>query len=296
MECHGAASCTGEDSSWILPVSSMMEQQLPELTLTQISYYPVKSTAGIDTGQADVGPRGLKDDRRWMLVDSHGRFLTAREHPQLLQIQAGISDRGLTLSAPGMPMLDLSEARPDSGPRLEVTIWHDQVNAAAMPATADAWCSDYLGLACRLVYMDERCERSTDPEFSLNCDIVSFADGFPCLLISEASLEDLNTRTPMAVGMRRFRPNLVISGCRAYAEDGWRRLRIGTVEFAAVKPCARCVLTTIDPRTSEKHAQREPLRTLGSYRRRANRGIDFGQNLIPRGAGTLRVGDRIEIL
>jgi len=269
---------------------------VPELTLTQISYYPLKSTAGIDTRQAEVESRGLKDDRRWLLVDSHGRFLTAREHPQLLQIQAGLKNRGLTLSAPGMPVLELDAARPDNGPRLDVTIWHDQVRAACMPATADAWCSEYLGLACRLVYMDEQCERSTDPRFSLNCDIVSFADGFPCLLISEASLEDLNSRTPMTVSMGRFRPNLVISGCQAYAEDDWRRLRIGTVEFAAVKPCARCVLTTIDPQTSEKHAHQEPLRTLGTYRRRANRGIDFGQNLIPRGTGTLRVGDRIEIL
>jgi len=269
---------------------------LPVLTLTQISYYPVKSTTGIDTRQAEVESRGLKDDRRWMLVDSVGRFLTAREHPQLLQIQAGIKDRALTLSAAGMAELKLDDARPDKGPRLDITIWRDQVSAACMPTAADAWCSEYLGFACRLVYMDEQCERSTDPNFSLNCDIVSFADGFPCLLISEASLEDLNTRTPMAVGMRRFRPNLVISGCRAYAEDDWRRLRIGTVEFAAVKPCARCVLTTIDPQTSQKHALQEPLRTLGSYRRRANRGIEFGQNLIPRGTGTLRVGDPIEIL
>jgi len=269
---------------------------LPELTLTQISYYPVKSTAGIDTRQAAVEPRGLKDDRRWMLVDRVGRFLTAREHPQLLQIQAGIQDRCLTLKAPGMAELKLNEARPDTGPRLDITIWHDQLSAAGMPAAADAWCSEYLGLACRLVYMDEHCERSSDPEYSLNCDIVSFADGFPCLLISEASLADLNTRTPITVGMRRFRPNLVISGCSAYAEDDWRRLRIGTIEFDVVKPCARCVLTTIDPQTSQKHAQQEPLRTLCGYRRRANRGIDFGQNLIPRDTGTLRVGDHIEIL
>ncbi len=269
---------------------------LPELTLTQISYYPVKSTAGIDTREAQIESRGLKDDRRWMLVDRVGRFLTAREHPQLLRIQAEVSGRGLTLKAPGMAELKLDEARPSRGPRLDITIWKDSLNAAAMPAAADAWCSDYLGLACRLVYMDDHCERSTDPAFSLNCDIVSFADGFPCLLISEASLADLNTRTPLAVGMHRFRPNLVIAGCPAYAEDNWRRLRIGAVEFAAVKPCARCVLTTINPRTGEKHAQQEPLRTLGSYRRRANRGIDFGQNLIPRGTGRLRVGDRIEIL
>ncbi len=268
---------------------------MPELTLTQISYYPLKSTAGINTRQTDVEPRGLKDDRRWMLVDVHGRFLTAREHPQLLQIKAGFNAEALTLSAPGMPVLELDEARPDGGLRLDVTVWRDQLNAAAMPVTADVWCSEYLGLGCRLVYMDEQCERASDPDYSLHGDRVSFADGFPCLLISKASLDDLNTRTPLAISMRRFRPNLVISGCEAYAEDGWQRLRIGAVEFAAVKACTRCVLTTVDPDTSEKHPEMEPLRTLGGYRR-TERGIAFGKNLIPRGTGTLWVGDPVEIL
>ncbi len=268
---------------------------MPELTLTRISYYPLKSTGGIDTLQAEVEPRGLKDDRRWMLVGADGRFLTAREHPRLLQIHAGFKGQVLTLSAPGMPVLELAEGRPEAGPRLDITVWRDQLSAAAMPASADAWCSEYLGLACRLVYMDEQCERPVDPEFSGSHDRVSFADGFPCLLISQASLDDLNTRTPLAISMRRFRPNLVISGCEAYAEDGWQRLRIGTVEFAAVKPCTRCVLTTVDPDTSEKHPAQEPLRTLGSYRR-SERGIAFGMNLIPRGTGVLHVGDSVEIL
>jgi len=139
-------------------------------------------------------------------------------------------------------------------------------------------------------------ERSSDPDYSLNSDIVSFADGFTCLLISEASLRDLNSRAPIQVSMRRFRPNLVISGCGAFEEDRWRRLRIGSVEFAGVKNCSRCILTTIDPDTSQKHERQEPLRTLGSYRRRPDRSIDFGQNLIPRGSGTVRLGDPIEIL
>ena len=268
---------------------------MPELRLTQISYFPVKSTAGIDTPEAEVQPRGLQNDRRWMLVDAQGRFLTAREHPQLLQIHSEINAPGLTLRAPGMAVLEIHEPMPGNGPRLTVTIWHDRVNAACMPAAADAWCSEYLGFPCRLVYMDERCERSSDPEYALNHDIVSFADAFPCLLISEASLEDLNTRTPLAISMRRFRPNLVITGCPAYTEDDWRRLRIGAVEFAVVKPCSRCVLTTIDPGTSAPHPQQEPLRTLGRYRRRSDRGIYFGQNLIPRGTGTIRVGDPVEI-
>ncbi len=268
---------------------------MPELILTRLSYYPLKSTAGIDVLQAKVEPRGLKDDRRWMLVGADGCFLTAREHPRLLQIQAGFKGQALTLSAPKMSVLELDEARPEAGPRLDITVWRDQLSAAAMPASADAWCSEYLGLTCRLVYMDEQCERATDPDYSVDGDRVSFADGFPCLLISEASLIDLNTRTPLAISMRRFRPNLVISGCEAYAEDDWQRLRIGTVEFAAVKACTRCVLTTIDPDTSEKHPALEPLRTLGSYRR-TERGIAFGKNLIPRGMGTLRVGDSAEIL
>ncbi len=269
---------------------------MSELTLTRISYYPLKSSTGIDIQQADVEPRGLKDDRRWLLVDTNGRFLTAREHPQLLQIHIALDGLCMTMNAPGMPALELNEARPDHGPRLEVVIWHDQVRATRMQATADAWCSEYLGIDCRMVYMDEQCERSSDPEYSLNSDIVSFADGFPCLLISEASLQDLNSRAPLQIDMGRFRPNLVISGCSAYAEDRWRRLRIGTVEFAGVKACARCVLTTIDPKTSEKHTRQEPLRTLGTYRRRPDRSIDFGQNLIPRSSGTVHTGDPVQIL
>ncbi len=269
---------------------------MPDITLTQISYYPIKSTAGIDTQHALVEPRGLQHDRRWLIIDNSDRFLTAREHPQLLQLQATLNDDTLTLNAPGMQELVLTNVQANIGPRRDVIIWRDEVNAASMPSSADEWCSEYLGFQCRLVYMDELCERSTDPQFSLNHDIVSFADGFPCLLISEASLEDLNSRTPIHVSMGRFRPNLVISGCPAFAEDDWQRLRIGSIEFSAVKPCSRCVLTTIDPATSEQHPHQEPLRTLGRYRRQPDRSINFGQNLIPRGSGILRVGDRIEIL
>ncbi len=229
-------------------------------------------------------------------MDERGRFLTAREHPQLLKIQSQVSQSGLILNAPAMPTFELPLPLAGTTQRLQITIWRDCLEVASAPAGASEWCSQYLGLQCRLVYMDDQCERSTDPAYSLNHDIVSFADGFPCLLISEASLEDLNKRTPLPISMRRFRPNLVISGCTAYAEDEWQRVRIGEVEFAVVKPCGRCVLTTIDPNTAQPHPQREPLHSLSEYRRGKDRGIYFGQNLIPRKLGTLRVDDVVEII
>ncbi len=264
-------------------------------TLSALHVFPVKSCAALSPSEASVEPRGLVGDRRWMVVDANGRFLSARKHPRMTLIAARIaSDEGLLLDAPGMPVLALDPAR-EASDRVEVTVWSSTVSARRAGAGADAWVSRYLGLPARLVHMDSIAERAVDPAYANPGDVVSFADGFPLLLISQASLDGLNERLGQPVPMLRFRPNLVVSGTAAHAEDGWRRVRIGEVAFDVVKPCSRCVLTTVDFERGDFDAGGEPLRTLLSYRR-TPAGVMFGQNLIPRNPGRVCIGDAVRVL
>jgi uncharacterized protein YcbX len=265
------------------------------MKVTEINIYPIKSTRRIALQESEVLPRGLPWDRRWMLVDAQGRFVTARDYPSLAMVQTVLKDGVLQVRVAGADALQLP-LRPTDGEVARVTVWRDQCDAIPAGAQADAWFSDYLGLPCRLVQMTDELVRGVDPDYGRVGDEVSFADGFPLLLISEASLADLNNRLQTPVSMRRFRPNLVVDGERAYAEDQWRRIRVGDVEFEGVKNCSRCVFTTIDPDTGVKDPSREPLRTLGGYRRKPEGGVYFGQNLIPRSGGAIHVGDGVEIL
>jgi uncharacterized protein len=264
--------------------------------LSAINIYPIKSCAGLPLTRATVEPMGLQHDRRWMAVRPDGSCMTGRELPALVRVRAVPGPSGLHLSAPGMPGLEVP-LPPAGGPRLDVIVWEDTCSAARAHAEADRWFSEYLGQSARLVYVDEQMQRPVDPKYAAPEDRVGFADGFPLLLISEASLADLNQRLSQPVPMSRFRPNLVVEGCTAFAEDGWKRLRIGTVELAVVKPCARCIFTTVDPETARADPQKEPLRTLASYRRiPPKKGVMFGQNIIVRRPGEIRVGDAVEIL
>lgn len=264
------------------------------MKVTEINIYPIKSTRRIALTESAVLPRGLPWDRRWMLVDADGKFMTARQHPSLAVVDVQLNNDSLQVSVAGRPLLQLSLQAPDA-PTLPVTVWRDQCDAVAAGAEADAWFSDYLGLPCRLVRMTDNLVRGVDPDYGRPDDEVSFADGFPLLLISEASLADLNQRLDNPVQMRRFRPNLVVDGELPYAEDNWHHLRIGEVEFEGVKNCSRCVFTTIDPDTGLKHPGKEPLRTLSNYRRRPEGGVYFGQNLIPRSGGIIHLGDPVKI-
>ena len=265
------------------------------MKVTEINIYPIKSTRRIALRESEVLARGLPWDRRWMLVDSAGGFVTARQHPTLAMVQTAIRDDVLQVSAPEGEVLELP-LRPAEARITPVTVWQDSCDAVLVGAEADAWFSGYLGFACRLVQMTDELVRTVNPDYGQAGDEVSFADGFPLLLISQASLDDLNSRLQVPVSMRRFRPNLVTDGGRAYQEDGWRRIRVGDVEFEGVKNCSRCVFTTIDPDTGIKDPDQQPLRTLSGYRRRPQGGVYLGQNLIPRGGGVIRVGDRLEIL
>lgn len=268
-----------------------------QATLSSIHLYPIKSCAPWTRQEAVVEARGLAGDRRWMIVDADGRFVTARKHPQLVRIHAepvaGHDDGLLDLRAPGMPTLRL--ARPAATPRVAAVVWKDTVAAQSADTAADGWISAYLGFPARFVHMDTDCVRPVDPAYGRAGDRVSFADGYPLLLISQAALDALHARLETPVPMLRFRPSLVVAGTTPHAEDGWKRIRIGQAEFDVAKPCVRCVLTTVDIERGEFDRHGEPLRTLMTYRR-TPKGVTFGQNLIPRRLGTLRLGDTVEVL
>lgn len=264
---------------------------MPVSTLRTLYRYPVKSLRGEGFHALDVRARGFAFDRHWMLVDAQGGFLSQRRQPQMSLIGAAVDDHGqLRLYAPGVADLLLDK---ETEGRIEVVVWGDSVQGMPVGPEADAWLSEFLGLACRLVSFPRNEVRAVDPDYASASDQVSFADGFPFLLISQASLDDLNGRLDKAVPMLRFRPNLVVDGCDAYAEDGWRRIRIGDIEFRVAKPCARCIIPTIDPATAQRGP--EPLRTLMSYRRRDNK-VYFGQNLVHDGVGRLEIGMPVEVL
>ena len=261
--------------------------------LSALHVFPVKSCAPLPVETATVEPRGLRHDRRWIVTDADGRFLTGRQIPRLTLLRAVPDGDALAISAPGMPALRLVPPRPAE--RVEVTVWSNTV--AALPAgfTADQWISAFLGLPARFAYMDDACARPVNPDYAKPGDEVSFADAFPLLLISASALDALNLKLAAPVPMLRFRPNLVVAGTAPHAEDGWKRIRVGAIEFDLVKPCSRCVFTTVDFESGTFDPGGEPLRTLITYRR-GERGVTFGQNVIARGTGTLRVGDPVEVL
>jgi hypothetical protein len=263
------------------------------LHLSAIYVYPIKSLAGIQLDSAAVEARGLTHDRRWMLVDEHNQFLSQRTYVQMALLQTQIGEAGLQVSAPGKGTL-VVPYEPQTVERLQVTVWDDTCTAIAVSQEADRWFSAAIGLPCRLVYMPEETIRLVDDRYAIADDFVSFADGYPFLVIGQASLDDLNARLETPVPMNRFRPNFVVSGSVPFAEDSWGHFRIGESYFHGVKPCARCVMTTVDQQTAKKGA--EPLRTLATYRA-ANNKIYFGQNLLYGNRGAkVTVGDTVEVL
>jgi uncharacterized protein YcbX len=264
------------------------------MRLAEIRRYPVKSLRGHSLREASLERIGLAGDRRWMIVDEAGKFLTQRQYPKLAQIDAAPTARGVALRHATLGALDI--AFPDErAPTVTVTVWRSSVPARLAPS-AGAYLSAFLEKPVRLVYLSDVAARSVDQTYGDPGDRVSFADGFPLLITSTASLADLNRRLEEPIEMARFRPNLVIDGAPAWAEDAWRRVSIGGLSFRIVKPCSRCAIPTLDPLTGVAREDNEPLRALGAFRRAANGGIIFGQNAIPDGSGTLRVGDAVEVL
>jgi len=251
--------------------------------------YPIKSCRGIRVSEWPVAERGFVGDRRWMVVDAAGTFVTQRETPELALVSVNLEGDNLRLTAPRAPELVLPRCL-DAGAERSVRIWKDTTQAT-QHSEGSAWFSSYLGRPHELVYMPDRCRRAVNPARARPGDIVGFADAYPFLMISEASLSDLNERLETPITMERFRPNIVVSGTEPYAEDGYAQVRVGEISFRGPKRCDRCVTTTIDPDTGLRG--REPLRTLAKYRLEDQK-IWFGMNLIHNNLGMLRVGDRVE--
>ncbi|WP_432473222.1 MOSC domain-containing protein [Amphritea sp. HPY] len=262
-----------------------------QATLSELHIYPLKSTAGISISRSAINEYGLAFDRQFVLSDSRGKFITARTKPALLKIAVALTPTGLILTAPEMQPLEIRYAE-FSANYCRVTIWGDEVSAQHCGRSYDHWFSEYLQQDCQLLFFGEQSQRLT----AIADKPVAFADGFPLLLISQASLDDLNNRCQNTITAANMRPNIVISGTEAYAEDHWKRIRIGSVEFAVVKPCGRCILTTVDPETSERNALREPLSTLKQYRIGRDGEAHFGQNLIPLNSGVIELSDVMEVL
>ena len=261
--------------------------------LSGIIVYPVKSASEISLKDSYLEQRGLVHDRRWMVVDDSAQFITQRTSPEMALLKTKIVDSTLRLNASGMAELQLPLFQTEGVPQM-VEIWGDWCEALAADKQAESWISDYLGKRCNFVFMPDHSNRQVDQDYAIGRNQVAFSDGFPLLLISESSLCDLNSRVPAEITMKRFRPNLVVNNTDPYQEDNWKAIRIGDCELQIVKPCSRCVLTTVDPETGQ-FSGREPLRTLAKYRK-FNGEVVFGQNLIPRSVGKLEVGMKVEIL
>jgi uncharacterized protein len=266
------------------------------MVLSQIWIYPVKGLAGISVESAEVQLRGLAYDRRWMLTDETGVFLSQRELPMLALLGTAIEPPFLTVFSRKNPeqRIQIPLTAPAAGsPTRRVEVWGDPVDAHSCGAAIDEWFSQITGHFVHLVYMSDEGRRPVDQRFAPPGQLVSFADGFPLLLIGQASLDDLNSRLAEPLPMNRFRPNLVFTGAEPYAEDNLRDFFIGDVPLRGVKPCARCIVTTTNQDTGERGA--EPLKTLAQYRLQGNK-ILFGQNVIWTGqeaGAVVRVGDRV---
>jgi uncharacterized protein len=265
------------------------------MRISEINVFPVKSLKGIRVKSALVEERGLENDRRFMLIDEKRTFITQREFPVLARFETEFVDDGFMISFDGEKIL--LPTINDFDNKLNVKIWSSTAKAIVCDESINEWFSDKLKIKTRLVYMPDDSKRIVSPFYSIKKykDIVSFADGYPVLLIGEESLADLNSKLETPIPMDRFRTNLVVSGSEAFAEDSWKRIRICKTIFQLMKPCARCVMTTIDQTKGEKQGS-EPLKTLSSYRNKKGK-VMFGQNLIAENFGeTINLGDEIEVL
>lgn len=266
---------------------------MDELYISEIYIYPIKSLGGISLQQANVENKGLQYDRRWMLIDSEGTFVSQRKHTSLALLQVEIQDDLVLVYEKHNSLNRISFPIPEYiNKSIKVSIWDDETIGYEVNSSVSKWFSEYLKMPVRLVLMSEQTLRNVDNRYALNNEVVSFADGYPNLIIGQASLDLLNEKLNEPVPMDRFRPNLVFTGGLPHSEDSFSEFKIGEVIFTAVKPCARCVLITVNQNTGVKSA--EPLKTLSGYRLKNNK-IMFGQNLIHKGNGAIHLGDKINI-
>ncbi len=262
------------------------------IRITSLHIYPLKGGRGIAVDQFDLDRFGPRDDRRWMVVDPDGALVTQREFGRLCQVGAVPETASLRLTAPGQSPLTVPRPRTGATTRV-VRVWDDHVGAVDLGDEAAQWLTGFLGAPTRLVYCPDDAERTTDPDYDAVGSPVSFADGYPVLVVSEASLADLNTRLAAPLPMNRFRPNIVVTGVEPFGEDGWRRFEVAGIPFDGVKLCARCPVPTTDQDTGERAP--EPLRTMATFRKR-NGGVMFGMNAVHRALGPIRVGDQVTVV
>lgn len=264
------------------------------ITVTEINIFPVKGLGGISQSRASLTSRGLRHDRRFMIVDADHEFVSQREIPRMATIWTELIGEELEFAAADREPIRV-DAEPRALPTRNVRVWSSTVPAHTVSAEADEWLSDALGFDARLVYMPDAAERRCNPEYAKNNEIVSFADGYPVLITNEASLTDLNARIVanggVGVPMNRFRSNIVVTGIDAWGEDQLGEFTIGSAVFRAVKPCGRCQVTTTDQASGEVRGP-EPLRTLSSFRD-SPVGVRFGMNLVPVQLGEIKVGDSL---
>lgn len=266
------------------------------MQVQQLIVYPLKSTRGITVENARVDGMGLQHDRRLGLFDARGVVITARDFPAMLDIQCVPEQDGFVIKAPGQPELQIRPGEWQKG-LAKLDVWENEAYATSADDKINRWFADYLGAPCRLMVMDERGRRDLPPQVGgQSGDQLSFADECPILLAGQASIDDLNARLDDPVPISRFRPNVVIKGTDAFIEDSWKRISIGAVEFEVTQQCKRCVLTTIDEDTKQKHPRQEPLRTLTGYRRHPRGGGAFGVHLVRRSEGTIKLGNSIKVL
>jgi uncharacterized protein YcbX len=270
-----------------------LESSDKSLLISELLIYPVKSLGGIRMESCRVTERGFEHDRRWMLVDAKNRFITQREFPELVFFRTAILGNNICITdkrdncSINIPLVT------NGGETIVVDIWDDRCEAICMDQPISDWFSERLLQSVRMVYMPDQSRRPVDPAFAENGELTSFSDGYPVLIIGEASLQDLNRRLETPITMDRFRPNIVFKGELPFEEDGFLEIFSGDVQFRAVKPCARCILTTTDQESGLRSP--EPLKTLSVYRKLNNK-IYFGQNLLVLKTGSIQVGDKLTIL
>lgn len=263
------------------------------VSVASLHIYPIKSLGGFSVTEAHITDRGFENDRRWMLVDPQGRFLTQRELSFMACLHcAPIASGFRATDVRDGDQVDLPFKLND-GTRSRARVFDDEVDVIHSSSDVSAWFAEKLEASCSLVFMADSTHRRVDARYATG--INSLSDGFPYLILSQTSLDDLNDRMTAAIPMDRFRPNIVIKGGSAFQEDGWKEIGIGSSRFALVKPCGRCVIPTTDQLTGER--SKEPTRTLATYRRRPRTEgavvVDFGMNAMALGGDMVRVGDLV---
>ena len=262
------------------------------MKLEQIWIYPIKSLPGIRVQNGYAGIRGLNGDRRYMLCDRNGKFISLREHKELYEFRVIKSGNDFEISHPSHNQVLILSAQPDSaGRQLEVSIWDDKVTGTEPFPDASSWFSEILATECRLIYMPEDSQRLVSRKWRSGNDLVSFADGYPYLVVSKASLQDISSSAGIEADPRRFRPNLVVTGAEPYAEFLWGSFQVGQAKFHGLKPCERCVVTTIDPDTLEKG--NEPLLSLS--RQKTDGRLVFGMHAAVASEGMISTGDKVVV-